>query len=386
MKIFNESKDKMLQSNFDALKKHIQRLQATDATKENHIQALLPFGIWCKKPFKELTEDDIYDYISFLDNYVFEIKGVKRKYSAFSKYQKMSSIRVFLKGINPEAIKSIKIKPAKNNKLPEEILTKEEIESLLNACQNARDRALISLMYESGARKGEFQNLKIKNVQFDENGCVVIFPEGKTGARRVRLVFSSSYLREWLEYHPAKNNKESFLFVSLESPHPQLSTTGLKEQIVRIAQRAGITKKVNPHSFRHARATHLAEHLTEQQMKKYLGWTQGSNMAAVYVHLSGKDVDNAILKMNGIMIDDTHTDGLKVGKCPRCHEINPEIAKFCFKCGLPLTQEAVKNVESIKADYMQLSDLDEIREMKNSLKQELEEIAKLKEALLTSKK
>jgi predicted amidophosphoribosyltransferase len=90
--------------------------------------------------------------------------------------------------------------------------------------------------------------------------------------------------------------------------------------------------------------------------------------------------------MNGIMIDDTHTDGLKVGKCPRCHEINPEIAKFCFKCGLPLTQEAVKNVESIKADYMQLSDLDEIREMKDSLKKELEEISKLKEMMLKAGK
>jgi hypothetical protein len=53
---------------------------------------------------------------------------------------------------------------------------------------------------------------------------------------------------------------------------------------------------------------------------------------------------------------------------------------------LPLTQEAVKNVESIKADYMQLSDLDEIREMKDSLKKELEEISKLKEMMLKAGK
>jgi hypothetical protein len=101
--------------------------------------------------------------------------------------------------------------------------------------------------------------------------------------------------------------------------------------------------------------------------------------------MSGRDVDNAILKLNGI-----ETEGapkkFTVNKCPRCKEINPENALFCFRCGLPLTQEAATTVESIKTDYVQLADLDEIREMKNALKQELEEISKLKEMMLKTGK
>jgi len=101
---------------------------------------------------------------------------------------------------------------------------------------------------------------------------------------------------------------------------------------------------VNPHAFRHARATDLASHLTEQQMKNYLGWTPDSKMCAVYVH--NPETENAILKMNGIMIEDTHTDGLRVGRCPRCKELNPDNYQYCGKCGMPLNETSRTKIES----------------------------------------
>ena len=150
-------------------------------------------------------------------------------------------------------------------------------------------------------------------------------------------------------------------------------------------EKAGIEKKVNPHSFRHDRATHLAANFTEQQLKMYLGWSPTSTQPATYVHLSGKNMDDAVLKMYGIKKAEDDPELLKPGVCPRCRELTAVNAKFCSKCGLPLTQEAVTTVESIKTEYMQLSDLDEIKEMKNTLKQELEELSKLKEMLKVGK-
>ena len=70
------------------------------------------------------------------------------------------------------------------------------------------------------------------------------------------------------------------------------------------AIRAGIAKRVNPHSFRHARASNLANFLTEAQMKEYLGWVGDSRMASTYVHLSGRNIDNALFKLNGIKTED----------------------------------------------------------------------------------
>ena len=150
------------------------------------------------------------------------------------------------------------------------------------------------MLYESGGRKGEILSTCIKNVTFDENGAVMYFPEGKTGERRVRLVFAASYLREWIAVHPGKDEQDAPLFCAFRVPYPVISKTGLANQLNALRKKAGIKKRVHPHAFRHARATHLAEHLTEQQLKKYLGWTAGSSMASVYVHLSGKDIDDAI--------------------------------------------------------------------------------------------
>ncbi|MFX1562184.1 MAG: hypothetical protein ACFFDP_02625, partial [Promethearchaeota archaeon] len=101
-----------------------------------------------------------------------------------------------------------------------------------------------------------------------------------------------------------------------------------------------------PHSFRHARSTHLASHLTEAQMKEYLGWVQSSKMASVYVHLSGRDVDKAVLKMHGIetQSDQKQDHVLVPRKCVRCNTSNPASNKFCSLCGLPLDEKASTEV------------------------------------------
>jgi len=51
----------------------------------------------------------------------------------------------------------------------------------------------------------------------------------------------------------------------------------------------------------------MANYLTEAQMNLYFGWVQGSDMPSVYVHLSGRDVDDAILKANGIITEDQNS-------------------------------------------------------------------------------
>ncbi len=70
-------------------------------------------------------------------------------------------------------------------------------------------------------------------------------------------------------------------------------------------KKADISKREHAHAFRHARATHLAKVFPEAVMKQMFGWTNDSDMAAVYYHLSGKDVDEALLKLYGIKIENT---------------------------------------------------------------------------------
>lgn len=317
---------------------------------------------------KELDGELIFDYLDYIREYTFVKKGKQCHYSKYSIYQIETKVKKFLAFAQPELCECITPKMPKTRKLPENMLTEEEIESLLTACQTYRDKALVAFLYESGCRKGELFSIKTSNVVFDSMGAVVTIPEGKTGARRIRVVFCAAYLRQYIENHP-NSDTDSFLFCSVKSPYGRLSDSGLKGQLKELAKRAGIKKNVHAHIFRHSRATHLAKHLSEQSLKTYLGWTPGSGMASIYVHLSGQDVDPEILKMHGIVTEGTYTSGLKVGRCPRCHELNPENAQYCLKCGLPL-QDSVKakieedaailDMDIIKAALMNPELLEEI--------------------------
>lgn len=291
---------------------------------------------------KELNETNINKYIDYLTSYSYTtLKGVKSGYSSYTIHHFVSCIHVFLQYAAPELAKFAVYRYTRTTKNAEEMLDQEEIEKLIDAAQTNRDRALIAFLYESGARRGEMLSVKLENIKFDENGAVVTLPKGKTGPRRIRIVYSVTYLKQWIDTHPLKGQKSAYLFCSLHEPHGPLSWTGLRYQLKTLTERAGIDKRTYPHLLRHSRATHLASRLTEQQLKVYLGWTPGSNMAANYVHLSGRDIDPAILALNGITEPQkSKPDALQTILCPRCHERQPLNGEFCYKCSYPLSKQA----------------------------------------------
>jgi len=322
------------------------------ATQRTDCAGFIVFSTFCNVPFESLTEEDIYDFFDYLDEYVYSRGGKNKKYSESSQYTHKAVLRKLLKFIgNNKLAESIKCRNPSSNKLPEDLLTREEIDRMLNATLTPRDSAILATLYESGARKGELSSVRLKNVTFDINGCVVTLPAGKTGARRIRLVFASSFLQTWINCHPTKEDPESFLFVSLRSPFPKLSNAGLYNQLQRLAERAGVTKRVNPHSWRHMRATELAMVLSDQTLKAYLGWTAGSSQAQTYVHLSGRDIDTAILKIHGIETPYNKSNKLNTCRCQRCKEIQDDKNVYCFKCGYPLHDDGVKILEKESDEF-----------------------------------
>ena len=239
-------------------------------------------------------------------------------------------------------------------KLPDALFDENDIENMIKACYHPRDAALISFLYESGCRKGEMLGLTIKSVTFDDKGAVVTFPEGKTGSRRILIIYAASFLRTWIESHPRKDIPENPLFCSLRSPDKALSETGLHNQLKDVAKRAGIKKRIYPHLMRHSRASKLAKHLTEQELKTVLGWTAGSNMAATYVHLSGQDIDPSIMRMYGLDIPIKQEGELKVFQCPRCKRNMPVGAAFCSVCGLPISDQLKVEEAATEMDILDI--------------------------------
>ncbi|KXA89575.1 hypothetical protein AKJ61_02585 [candidate division MSBL1 archaeon SCGC-AAA259B11] len=107
-----------------------------------------------------------------------------------------------------------------------------------------------------------------------------------------------------------------------------------------VAERAGIDKPVNPHHFRHSRATYLASRFTQSQLCEWFGWVQGSDRPADYVHLSGRDIDADYARIHGIQDQQNPEESqLAPNECPRCDAKNAPRAKFCQNCGPALTTE-----------------------------------------------
>lgn len=68
-------------------------------------------------------------------------------------------------------------------------------------------------------------------------------------------------------------------------------------------------------------------------------------MAAVYIHLSGRDVDKALLKVYGIQKDEEKKESIfKPKDCPRCNLANQATNCFCSRCGLPLDEKSTAEV------------------------------------------
>jgi len=223
-----------------------------------------------------------------VDKFFFYLRDAKLSDETKQDYWNM--YRIFIRWIRPKIdLSNYKLKIRIKTKLPEEILTLEEIRKIILSAKSIRDRAIISLLYDSGCRPSELLNLQRKDIVFDDDGLVVIF-NGKTGGRRVRIITtldSDKFLKEYLEYA-----------CSVGNVFGKMCIERLNQLVKEHAQKIGINKKVYTYIFRHSRATHLAKYLTEQQMKVYLGWSMGSDMVSVYVHLSGRDMDSKVMELN----------------------------------------------------------------------------------------
>ena len=326
----------LLPVNKQYLLEFIDFLRASGLSKariERYIYTLKDLALIHAKDFKKLCKKDVVRLISVVES---------RDYTVHTKNIYKIMLKRFVTWLfdasePPSVVAWLKKEGKRSKVLPDELLTQGEVKSLIESCLNYRDKALIATMYESGCRVGEIGNLLLKHVSFDEYGAVLMV-DGKTGQRRVRLINSVPYLAEWLNHHPLRNEPVSPLWVALPPNKPSLiAYQTIRRLLKKAANRSNIKKRVNPHSFRHARATQLASHLTEAQMKEYLGWVQDSSMASTYIHLSGRDVDKALLKMNGMSFKDEETIGeLDLINCSRCGFNNAPTNKYCGKCGLTL--------------------------------------------------
>lgn len=265
------------------------------------------------------------------------------------------------------------------NKVPEkDLFSEQDCKRLITSTTSNRDKAIISMFWELGIRVGELLNLKVSDVTPYENGFNINVRVSKTQKRKLPFINGSPYLQTYLQEHPTKSDKNSYLWVSnkvhrKDNPHPPLSYDALMRHFQRLTKVTGI--KTHPHRFRHTCATRKASlGWNEAQMNSWFGWSMNTRMAGVYIHKSGIDMRRIQEESLGIKKEKTVKDEtLKPITCKNCNTINEVTNMFCKTCHNQMNELPKEEVLN-KDDYKTI--LETLMKQMNGLQNEVTELRK----------
>jgi len=281
------------------------------------------------KPFKQNT---LHDYIRILKPFLLWL--IENEYSSLpeKKILKISSPSVDYRTTEPD-----------------EILTVEEIEALLQGCQNSRDRALIATLYESGARIAEIGRLRWRDVCFDDYGVRLYIDDQKNQkCRFARLTLSTQYLAIWKNDYSEVLHEDAPVFSSFKGG--PMGYVTMTRSIQRAAKFAGIEKRIHPHLFRKSRITHMiAQGYQESVIKQSMWGNVETSMLRTYIQLAEKDIDNEFLKRAGVKVEDEGNSRQIAQTCGVCHTVCGPTFRFCPKCGTGLSEDVLMEQQLAQA-------------------------------------
>lgn len=245
----------------------------------------------------EIRDEHLHNFFEFLNEL-----GL----SPYSQARVLSGIKAFFNFLLYE--KYIENSPAEllegpklGRKLPE-ILNVHEIDQILNNIDHStpeggRNRAIIETLYSSGLRVSELTDLKISNLYFDI-GFLRIFGKGNkerlvpVGSHAIKYI--GIYLQEIRPCIPIKKGHENFVFLNRRGT--KLSRVMIFHIIRDACTRAGLTKKVSPHTFRHSFATHLIEGGADLRAVQEMLGHESITTTEIYTHLDREFLKETVQK------------------------------------------------------------------------------------------
>lgn len=168
---------------------------------------------------------------------------------------------------------------AKNKSLPV-YLTTWEVSRLMNGVTNLKHKCIVQLLYGCGLRLNELLQLKLHDV--DSKNKIILIRNAKGGKDRV--VMLSPLLLDSLRLYYKKYHPEEYL-VEGQGGGPY-SEKSVQTIVKNAASKAGITKKVTPHTLRHSFATHLLENGTDIRYIQVLLGHKSVNTTEIYTHIT----------------------------------------------------------------------------------------------------
>lgn len=233
-------------------------------------------------------KEDILAYLKTIKD--FESTTISHKISSlksfFKYYQKREKIKA-----NPLAnIKSPKIA----KKLPT-YLTLEEISKLLDveikSPYDARNKAILELLYSSGIRISELCNMQTSN--YNSYECIIRLI-GKGSKERIIPLgdYAISVLEDYINNYRPKINKKNINSIFINNRGDAVSRQFIFKVIKKECLKKGIRKNVSPHTLRHTFATHLLQNGADLRIIQELLGHENISTTQIYTHVSNQELKN----------------------------------------------------------------------------------------------
>ena len=232
---------------------------------------------YANKQVEEITEEEIIAFLRYLVN--------ERKISTSYQNQSINAIKFYYERVLGGSRKIYLIeRPRKENYLPE-VLSEEEISSILKAISNLKHKAIIMVIYSGGLRISELINLRVKDIDSDRMQIRISQAKGKKD--RYTLLSNKTLLilrKYFTEYKP-----KEWLFEGESGG--QYSDRSIQNILKRAVLKVGIKKRITVHTLRHSFATHLLENGTDLRYIQNLLGHSSSKTTEIYTHITNKGFD-----------------------------------------------------------------------------------------------
>ena len=245
-------------------------------TIEAYLRVIADLYGFYRKPLKNVSEEEIKTYL-----YKKQQKGLSSQ-----------TIALYANAINFLYTKIytnagyVKLRhPKQSNKLPV-VLSRMEINKVINAIDNKKHKLLISLSYGAGFRVSEAINLKVKDVNLEELTIHIKDAKGK----KDRMTIFPEKLKSDLAELMALRGKDDYIFES--SRGGKLTERTAQKVFENALTKTGIQKDATFHSLRHSFATHLLENGVDVRYVQELLGHANIRTTQIYTHVTNPSIRN----------------------------------------------------------------------------------------------
>ena len=325
----------------------------------SYLVCLRKFFRTCSRPVQDVTREDLDLFFNSLTQSERTIEGYRVLIRSFFQwfYLKKNSQKRAEKKRSKEHFEELfedwPINRTVRRATPireEDLITDEEFELMMRHAGKIRNQAIFKTLRVSSARIEEIQNTLIENLKITPQTCDISVIDSKN--RRERIIpipEARPYLLAWLKVHPAGNNPKAPLWISLRTfkKIEPICPNAIREVFRSTLKKAGISKRIHPHIFRHTRLTELSvdENMPLSLVKEISGHSNTTILEQVYVQSSQRKARETIYAQYGLHLQDEEDKKAEPQECPTCFELNKPKARFCTRCGNGMSLVAIKTNE-----------------------------------------